>query len=603
MSKYLFLFTIGPVKSFIRESRKAQDLFASSALLSNLCKTAILSAYDKFSSYDFELITPTISKDSLKKSTFPSIPNRFLASVTGDADALVKIASEIENFMKAEFAIIKLNNTKVLPLPNGAEEQLENHLDIRWAFTEYTTENYDLAFSTINKRLAGIKNYNPLPQNKLNESGRKCIVDGKLNVKFYRETKDNEIEVNPKTKLYKKLFQPKDDVTIIEPDDEELLKIWQLQQGEGISAVTLKKRLYQNAPHQFPSTAVVSLMHVFETLKDDHNFISYRDKVQGNNNEIKFLTHSNDQLFYKDNIAPIFKKENKTNAEIDACIKAHESWSKNLKIPMSTYYALIRFDGDQFGDWFSGILKKDDFSLKAYHLKLSQFLIQFADKMKVEIIAPKGRVIYAGGEDFMAMINLHYLQDSINLIRSQFKEMVSDKMQAYISSPKELTLSMGICIAHYLEPLQLVLDKTANMEKKAKNSGRNSFAIRISKHSGSQIETCLPWHTQYIADLFLKIYKVLSQIKNRSTSPAFLLKIYNYCDELDFQNSAKEVISSKMKLFINNAIELKGKEKEKVFKSLNDTLKQFLDTNLSIKDFANLLLIIDFIQRHDYIRT
>ena len=75
MSKHFLLFSIGPVKSFIQESRKAQDLFASSALLSYLCKRAILKAYELFNNDDFELITPSISKDKLESAKNPSIPS------------------------------------------------------------------------------------------------------------------------------------------------------------------------------------------------------------------------------------------------------------------------------------------------------------------------------------------------------------------------------------------------------------------------------------------------------------------------------------------------------------------------------------------------
>lgn len=41
MSQFLFLFTIGPVRSFIARARKTQDLYAGSFLLSHLSDIAI----------------------------------------------------------------------------------------------------------------------------------------------------------------------------------------------------------------------------------------------------------------------------------------------------------------------------------------------------------------------------------------------------------------------------------------------------------------------------------------------------------------------------------------------------------------------------------
>lgn len=589
MSKYLLLFTIGPVKSFIQESRKAQDLFASSALLSNLCKDAIIKANDVFKKNKFELITPNFDMNS--KDEFPSIPNRFLASITGkDLETFSTNTEKIKKELIEEFSIIKFGNDEI-KLPTGAKEQLDEHLDIRWIIIPYTKETFSKDFAKINKLLAGIKNYRPL--HNTSELGRKCIVDGKRNVKFYRKIRDNEIKLNKKTNLYSKLYQPEDAVTILEPNNDDTeLKIWHLQKGEGISAVTLKKRLFQNEPHQFPSTVSISLLHVFEHLKDDENFISFEEKVNGEN---KIFGHSNDQLFYFDNIKPLFEKENKTN-EIVTFQKEHRKWSEKLDLPMTTYYALIRFDGDNMGDWFSGVYKNDTLSFKEYQKKLSGFIIEFADKMKTEITEPLGRVIYAGGEDFMAMINLHNLHKSIELIRANFKNLISDKMQEFISVKKEFSLSMGISIAHYKEPLQLVLDKTAQMEKLAKNSGRNRFAIRVSKHSGGQLQTVLPWKDNNLDN----IYKIVAAIAKKEISSAFLLKTYNYCDELNFDTEAKEIIKSKKKLYIDRAIE-QG-DKTKVFEPINNSLDSFLEHS-SIKDFAELLLIIDFIQRHEYTRN
>lgn len=592
--KYLFLFTIGPVKSFISESRKAQDLFASSALLSHLAKIAIIKASEVFTNDSFELITPFIKMEALNKP-FPSIPNRFLFSIDTEENDIATKAQAIENYIIEDFS--KIEGINKSDLPKGAKEQLQNHLDIRWVALPYTDENYVEKYKEINKILAGLKNYNLVSPHK--ETGRKCIVDGKNNVKFYRLT-DKETEDKVKKR---KLFN--DDVTIYKKNKEEKLKIWHLQEGEGISAVTLKKRLHKNEAHTFPSTVAIAIMHLEEELKENDDYKTFRNKVKGEGVVKKHLKHSNDQLFYLDNIESIFKKEGLSDDKIKVCEKEHKAWSIPLKekgIPLSTYYALIRFDGDNMGDWFSGKFKKGDIPLMEYQQNLSSFLIDFANTMKEKIGSPYGKVIYAGGEDFMAMINFHSLKESVDLIRTNFKVLVSDKMQKFITKQidengdekdREFTLSMGISIAHYKEPLQMVLDKTATMEKLAKNSGRKRFAIRVSKHSGSQVETCLPWEN----DNFDKIYDIISLIENNNISAAFLLKIYNYCEELDFDKRAKKIIKSKKQLYIDRAIE-KG-DKKTIFTSINTILNTFIKET-TLKDFANLLLVIDFMQRHDY---
>lgn len=589
-TKHLLLFTIGPVKSFIQESRKAQDLFASSALLSHLCKDAILKAYTAFKNDSFELITPAIKKSVLENNTNPSIPNRFFASIETEEPTIISERLEkIKDDLITSFSVVSSNENSI-ELPKGAEEQLKNHLEIRWVITKYHGDTYKKEdFYCINKNLAAIKNYTPIYN--IKELGRKCIVDGKHNVKFYRMKKTEQ----ETTVLKKKLYQPKTDVKVIEHSQNNFLAIWQLQKGEGISAVTLKKRLYQTKPHQFPSTASIALSHSIHCLENHednnrkHAFIKFKDKVQDNGNREKYLDHSNDQLFYKDNIESIFLEESKTKEDIKKCITEHEAWSKNVALP--TYYALLRFDGDNLGDWFTGDFRKKEISLKDYHTKLSQCLICFADMIKSQITAPKGSVIYAGGEDFMAMINIHYLKEVIDLIKDSFKDKVSDKMQEYINYEKPFTLSMGICIAHYKEPLQLILNKTSAMEKLAKDNGRDRFSIQVSKHSGGQISCSLKWETLAV------IENIIDARNNKHISRAFILNIYNACETLAFSNEAKELLKIQTKVFVSRAMH-PDKDNTQVRDKIIKDLQVLFETT-TVNTVANALLITDFIQAHD----
>ena len=53
MNKYLFLFTVGPVQSFIGQARKTQDLYAGSFLLSHLIDSAMKEIEDKVNNCKF----------------------------------------------------------------------------------------------------------------------------------------------------------------------------------------------------------------------------------------------------------------------------------------------------------------------------------------------------------------------------------------------------------------------------------------------------------------------------------------------------------------------------------------------------------------------
>ncbi|MCM8808386.1 MAG: hypothetical protein NC926_10715, partial [Candidatus Omnitrophica bacterium] len=57
----------------------------------------------------------------------------------------------------------------------------------------------------------------------------------------------------------------------------------------------------------------------------------------------------------------------------------------------------------------------------------------------------------------------------------------------------EATVSMGVVIAHYKTPLQIVIQKVFEMEKKAKKENKNRFAICLMKRSGEERVVVAEW--------------------------------------------------------------------------------------------------------------
>ena len=75
--QHLFLFTIGPVQSFIAQARKTQDLYAGSRILSDLIEFALQKVGEE------HIIYPA--------KTVPSKPNRFIAKVPiSDKNAMLQ---------------------------------------------------------------------------------------------------------------------------------------------------------------------------------------------------------------------------------------------------------------------------------------------------------------------------------------------------------------------------------------------------------------------------------------------------------------------------------------------------------------------------------
>ena len=190
--KYLFLFSVGPVQSFIAQARKTQDLYAGSRILSELIKTGIKAVKSKHT-----IIFP-FTNDFEKVE---SLPNRFVALIENEPN-LRGFGKTVENSVRQKWneiaqkvfnEVIQKNiqaQQSTLIDFNGINQQIEQHLEINWLFEELT-ENYSESFKNIERNFGAIKNVRSFQQfdyNGLGESGRKCSVDGFRNVKFYRKS-------------------------------------------------------------------------------------------------------------------------------------------------------------------------------------------------------------------------------------------------------------------------------------------------------------------------------------------------------------------------------------------------------------------------------
>jgi CRISPR-associated protein Cmr2 len=334
-------------------------------------------------------------------------------------------------------------------------------------------------------------------------------------------------------------------------------------------------------------------MDLFDKIKENTAFKTFKDKVQGGNSAEKYLSHSDDQLFYKENIKGIFKKYGKDS---DTCINEHEGWSKGLEYPITKYYALIRFDGDNMGDWFTGKFFKSNGKLKENQIKLSKALGEFGKAIKVKIQAPTGKVIYAGGEDFMAFINIHHLKEAIDTIQQTFNEKVNNEL--YQITHHTLSISMGIAIAHYKQPLAMVLQKAKEMEKLAKDTGRNGFAMAVIKHSGTTIFTRYKWNKCNI-DAFAHLDNVLQKLNQKIFSPQFIINIYKAFETYGF-NMEDFLVKSKIDLYVSQAYNGNKQNRSEEIKEMTELLKDLLSISHSNRNFGDALLLIDFLYRKSY---
>jgi CRISPR-associated protein Cmr2 len=291
-SNSLFLFTIGPVQSFISQARKTQDFFMGSFMLSYLTFIAMKEIINDFG--PTSIIYPDLYKQPLVdwflknelnitiKNSYssyvdlPTIPNRFVAIIPEtDEKELKEIAEKMKNKIKNEInqAKEKILEDLKINLTEDQKSLFEKHLanfpEIYWVAVPWKLENKDVTiddlkdffeeneikklqeiwdfaqkngenppnigllyqplYTALEKSLGSRKNLREF--NYFEEKGRKCSLCGERNVLFFREEKNPQkfLRYNPEA---------------INVKDIKNFPLKYLADGEGLCGLCFIKRTF-----------------------------------------------------------------------------------------------------------------------------------------------------------------------------------------------------------------------------------------------------------------------------------------------------------------------------------------------------------------------
>lgn len=562
---YLFLFTIGPVQSFIAQARKTTDLYAGSHILSELIDKAI----KKFQEYSGTIIFPNPVNQAK--------PNRFLGKIEF-SNELKKIGQEIEQTVRQEFiqmAESALNNAKITQKPQGFDEQIHNQLEIFWLFEPVQGHDFTSAYENIEKNMGAIKNVRSFKQ--LAERGRKCSVDGEKNALFYKK-RENGQEPN---------HLNRDAVEVKNISDVIFAK------GEALSAISLIKRFLYINKQSFPSVASIATLNVQEKLNQLTEYCEYKNF---------FKDGWDERLLYEENLTEKEIPKNKLNEAKSKHSQLHKVLKEN-EIKLYKYYAILVFDGDRMGKILSGAYLTDKTNLENYQSLISELLSKYA-KWATDYVnkSSSGRTIYAGGDDFMGFINLEYLFEVLKELREKFEKDVNRVLKEKYTLKEnnlliDFTFSAGVCVAHYKTPLGVVLKTAKKMEDKAKEAGRNTLGIAVLKHSGEQHETTINWEAN--AENLIRIKEIIQALE-KDFSDTWIKNIEQEFTLLCDKNHEIKIDDKEMFLYeIQRLLERSSiyHEKRKIELLYKRVDELFYSLSSNFQAFMQLLYICQFINR------
>jgi CRISPR/Cas system-associated protein Cas10 (large subunit of type III CRISPR-Cas system) len=283
--------------------------------------------------------------------------------------------------------------------------------------------------------------------------------------------------------------------------------------------------------------------------------------------------------------------------------------------PEHKYFAVLALDGDEIGKWVSGE-KMPTFASQladytdaggqvrhgakvyferngmggfldaqrplspAYHLQFSEALSNFALRCVRPIVeAFDGRLIYAGGDDVLALLPADTALACASALRQAFrgetvtnpKKLGSVLFQShapgflsqsggapdgqnqpipFIVPGPAAEVSVGVAMAHFKAPLQDVVRAAQAAEKRAKNGlGRAAVAVTLMKRSGEIIEWGCRWDFGG-----LEAYEsLLLAMKNESVSGKFphrlaqLLSVYQgQSDDAEFSLQVDQIMEKEI---------------------------------------------------------
>lgn len=134
--------------------------------------------------------------------------------------------------------------------------------------------------------------------------------------------------------------------------------------------------------------------------------------------------------------------------------------------PGYTYFAILSADGDHMGARLSALATPDQ------HRVFSRTLDEFARAAKDVVNNHHGQLVYAGGDDVLAFLPVPFVLGCATELAEQFAAVTGG------------TLSAGVAIVHYKEPLSLGLRRARAAEATAKIT-RNALAVALYKRGGT----------------------------------------------------------------------------------------------------------------------
>ena len=524
-----FHFTIGPVQGFVAQARRTRDFWAGSFILSWLSAVAMRSVIAQggkvvFPKADENFLDWLEGEGVAKCPRQGSVPNRFKAEVGNDfdadkvVDAVQKAWGELAELVFQDLARCDIGERTV----KIWNRQVGSFWDISWALSD------DEAESDLLDRRKNWRNYfAPV------ESGVKCSV-----MEGWQELSGVSL---PNKKKLEKFWQPIQEKLKrnLDTNDygvyEHLCAIAFIKRRFSFHFKNLGKNKFIKMPGGWelkgwdlsfgiPSVSLLAavpwLKYVINHIDVDllGRLVQLANELGGGGSSeevpIKCVSEAFDgfgfqlktsdgDVFFENELGNLSKYPERD--KVDRMLKV----LGEIGIKPSPFYAILLMDGDSLGKKMGVLENQGD---------ISEALHSFTGKVADVVFRNDGFLVYAGGDDVLAILPVMSALQCAADVRKVYLEAFEGKNDEVKSS----TISAAIEFVHTHTPLTSMLkdahDLLDNVAKE--RTGRDAVAVRVWKRGGMALEWAMRWEKALDDNNELIINKLVEQFQSKSDDEA-----------------------------------------------------------------------------------
>jgi CRISPR-associated protein Cmr2 len=461
---YLLQIVFGPVQDFINSARRSRDLYAGSRLLSLAAGKAAerLAARVGYQNLIFPAPKSPEHFRQLSESGIPNVVLVLADQSEGCAELIEEAIQAARDYFRDEAKRLLESHEGEIDWP-ASQQQVEEMLEVYWACVPIE-KHYAQARNRLVAVVAARKNTRDFQPVAFAKSVPKSSLDGARESVTYRASAS-----------WKRKHG--------------------LREGEELSGVDLLKRLWPE--NSFLSTSHLAALPYLEGIQRQGRTEALRFYLErlvaetGKEARVRWahpvvrdtlLSDYDPRILFEGRLSEFFEQP---GPALDRARVVLTEMYQELGRP-EPYYAVLHADGDHMGE---AIDHQSQQGMDAHRALSNKQALEFAARVRRIVEGHKGCLIYAGGDDVLALLPLHAALPCAKTLAQTFHGALKG-----LGARLDPSLSVGLAIVHHLEPLQDALELVQRTEKFAKEGPegtptakkRNALAVAYSPRSGSE---------------------------------------------------------------------------------------------------------------------